>query len=169
MTAVVPKMSATAPKKKSEKEAAAAVAAVAPPTAAAKEGAKKKSRPAVSKSTKAKLELPVSRVLGLMRAEKSASRMADTAAVFMTAISEYLVAEAINGAGIAAKKAKCKRLTAAHLIRALGEDEDLSSVFKGTTIAGGGVVVDEVQRKKASSKKKDADEEEEAGSAKEDV
>jgi histone H2A len=108
-----------------------------------------------SSSAKAGLQFPVGRIGRYMRKQRVAARIGAGAPVYLAAVLEYLSAEIMELAGNAAKDNKKKRIVPRHVQLAVRNDEELSKLLGGVTIAAGGVLpnVHASLIKKKSSKK----------------
>merc|ERR1712038_173257 len=90
----------------------------------------KSKQKAVSRSARAGLQFPVGRIHRHLKSRSfSSGRVGATAAVYSSAILEYLTAEDLE----------VKRITPRHLQLAIRGDEELDTLIKAT-IAGGGVI-----------------------------
>lgn len=93
-----------------------------------------------SRSSKAGLEFPVGRVARRMRDMRLAKRVGDTAPVYLAAVTEYIVAELVELAGMAAQQNKKSRISPRHVNLAILNDAELSVMFKDCSVACGGVL-----------------------------
>lgn len=92
----------------------------------------------ISQSRRAGLVFPVGRVHRYLK-EKEKQRVSGNAAVYCTAILEYVVAEVLELAGNACEDQRLKRINPRHIMIAIRTDEELDAFVKAT-ISGGGVL-----------------------------
>jgi len=103
-------------------------------------GGKAKKAKSKSRSSRAGLQFPVGRLHRMLRRGKYAERVGAGAPVYLAAVLEYLVAEILELAGNAARDNKKTRIVPRHIQLAVRNDEELSKLLSGVTIAQGGVL-----------------------------
>ncbi|XP_063299495.1 histone H2A, sperm-like [Pelobates fuscus] len=94
----------------------------------------------VSKSSKAGLQFPVGRIHRFLKKGNYAKRIGAAASVYLAASLEYLCAEVLELSGNAARDNKKSRISPRHIQLAVRNDDELSKLFDGVTIAEGGVL-----------------------------
>ncbi|NXM76783.1 H2A2 protein, partial [Serilophus lunatus] len=107
-----------------------------------------------SKSAKAGLVFPVARVYRLLRKGNYAERIGSGAAIYLTAVMEYMIAEVLDAAGIAARQNKKTRILPRHIMLAVRSDNELDEFCGCVIIAQGGVmpnILPQLLSKKTSS------------------
>ena len=93
-----------------------------------------------TKSSRAGLTFPVSRVARMLRKGRYSDRLGIGAPVYLTAVMEYLTAEILELAGNAARDNKKSRIIPRHIQLAVRNDEELGVLLNGVTIAQAGVI-----------------------------
>lgn len=91
----------------------------------------------VARSRRAGIVFPVTRIENIMLELSTLERKSGTAAVYMAAAVEYVIAEILELAGNAARDAKKVRITPRHLKLAILNDGELTKLFKGVVMSGG--------------------------------
>ncbi|XP_067268926.1 H2A histone family member 1a like isoform X1 [Pseudorasbora parva] len=102
--------------------------------------AAEKAKTSVSRSSRAGLQFPVGRIARLLRKGNFAPRIGSGAAVYLTAVIEYLCAEVLELAGNASRDNKKLRIAPRHIQLAVRNDEELNVLLGGVTISEGGVL-----------------------------
>lgn len=90
----------------------------------------KRGKDRMSRSAKAGLQFPVSRVHRYLRQTTHHFRIASGAPVYQAAVMEYLTAEILELAGNAARDNKKSRIIPRHILLAVANDEELHRVSK---------------------------------------
>jgi histone H2A len=91
-----------------------------------------------SRSARAGLQFPVSRVENLIRHYAvGCKRVGKGAPVYLAAVLEYLAAEVLELAGTAARDNNKVRITTRHMTLAIENDKELHVLWKHMTLSGG--------------------------------
>ncbi|XP_025296873.1 histone H2A-Bbd type 1-like [Canis lupus dingo] len=94
-------------------------------------------RHGLSRSRRAELQFPVSRVDRLLREGHYAHRLSSSTPVFLAGILEYLTSNILELAGQEARNSHKMRITPEHLQKALGNNQYLSQLFEENTYSQG--------------------------------
>ncbi|XP_077024428.1 histone H2A-Bbd type 1-like [Tamandua tetradactyla] len=86
-------------------------------------------RPSLSRSSRAELQFPVSRVDRILRESHYAHRLSPSTPVFLAGVLEYLTANILELAGNEACNNQKRRITPEHVERAVDNNPQLSRVF----------------------------------------
>ncbi|XP_070491424.1 histone H2A.1-like [Chironomus tepperi] len=100
---------------------------------------KSKKKP-VTKTVKSGLTLPVARIQRHLKSGNYADRIGSGAAVYLTAVLEYLVAEVLELAGNAMKDGNKRRINPRHICLAIKNDVELNELIGNACISEGGVI-----------------------------
>ncbi|KAI8464749.1 MAG: histone-fold-containing protein [Monoraphidium minutum] len=103
-------------------------------------GKGKSGKKPTSRSSKAGLQFPVGRIARYLKKGRYATRVGAGAPVYLAAVLEYLCAEVLELSGNAARDNKKNRIVPRHIQLAIRNDEELSKLLGGVTIASGGVL-----------------------------
>jgi len=93
-----------------------------------------------SRSRKAGLVFPVSRMARHMRQGRYSNRLSGSAPVYLAAVLEYLAAEVMELAGNAARDNNRSRIVPRHLQLAIRSEEELNRLLHNVTLAASGVI-----------------------------
>ena len=93
-----------------------------------------------TKSARAGLQFPVSRLHRYLKKGNYAKHIGCGASVYMAAVLEYLTAEILELAGNAARDYKKTRIAPRHILLAIRNDEEVNRLLRSVTISQGGVV-----------------------------
>ena len=93
-----------------------------------------------SRSSRAGLQFPVSRIHRYMKKGNYAPHVRNGAGIYMAAVLEYLTAEILELAGNASRDNKRTRIIPRHIQLAIKNDEELNKLLAEVTISQGGVL-----------------------------
>lgn len=95
---------------------------------------KKQRRRNISRSTRAELQFPVSRVDRFLREGNYSRRLSSSAPVFFAGILEYLTSNILELAGEVANTNGRKRISPEHVRQVVQNNDQLHQLFKEDTI-----------------------------------
>jgi len=87
-----------------------------------------------SKSEKAGLTFPISRINRYVKTKSGIKRVGGSAPIYLTAVVEYIVAEVMELAGQVTADASRKTISPEDLIKALRGDKELAKLFSGHAV-----------------------------------
>lgn len=93
-----------------------------------------------SKSNKAGIHFPVSRIKRYLKNRIDGKRISDYSAVYLAAVLEYLIAEVLELSGNVTKAMNKKLIIPRHIKYGVGQDKELDELFRNVTISQGGVL-----------------------------
>eukprot|EP00929_Paragymnodinium_shiwhaense_P008364 TRINITY_DN112315_c0_g1_i1.p2 TRINITY_DN112315_c0_g1~~TRINITY_DN112315_c0_g1_i1.p2 ORF type:complete len:211 (-),score=82.76 TRINITY_DN112315_c0_g1_i1:378-1010(-) len=93
-----------------------------------------------SMGDKAGVQFPVHRIRKSMLRGAYSKKVNLGAAIYLTTVIEYVVAEILELAGNNAKEMKKQRIIPRHILLAVRNDEELNKYLSNVTITGGGVL-----------------------------
>lgn len=99
-----------------------------------------KTKSSTTRSARAGLQFPVGRIARLLKKGNYSQRVGSGAAVYLTAVLEYLCAEVLELAGNASRDNKRLRIMPRHIQLAVRNDDELNMLLGGVTISEGGVL-----------------------------
>lgn len=94
----------------------------------------------VSKSQRAGLVFPVGRTHRLLKAGQYSKKVGVGAAIYLSAVTEYLCAEILEMAGTVASDNGKARIVPRHIMQAIQGDNELRLLLKNIIIADAGVM-----------------------------
>jgi histone H2A len=108
-----------------------------------------------SKSSKAGLTFPISRINRALKTQAGTKRVGGTAPVFMTAVAEYVAAEILDIAGQHTKAAKPsrKRISPEDVTLAIRGDEELARLCSSIVVYSGDKIQGVAEALKPKAKK----------------
>ncbi|KAL1415038.1 hypothetical protein MTO96_006986 [Rhipicephalus appendiculatus] len=127
-----------------------------------------KHRKQQSRSSRAGLTFPVGRIHRLLRHGNYSERVSAGAPVYLAGVLEYLTADLLELAGMAARDNNKSRITPRHLQLAIRNDDEFSRLLADVTISEGGVlphVLPQLLPKASGGKTKTADSEKPASTS----
>lgn len=102
-----------------------------------KNGIKKTQKKRQTKQQRAQLILPISRINRLMKQKSGVKRIGGSAAVFLTAVLEYVSSEVLDLASEFCKEQKRKRVNPGDVLMAMRADSELQKLTASTAFVLG--------------------------------